>query len=107
MVRLQGPQRWISLHEHIDRTREVHDVAPAIVPWVMQTSAYTLALTDTLSVNADTTAMWGDGLGGLFRQTLNTMRPTRGWSVLLHEQVLRTVVGDRQVMGAQLCTLWQ
>lgn len=100
LLRLEGAERWVSLREHASQAREIAEFAPIMLPWGMQTPAYTCAVADAMGVASDVAGAWG---GFRVRLVDLTDRSHIGmWSVVLHEWVLRTAVGGHQVMAEQL-----
>ncbi|HEX5404639.1 MAG TPA: helix-turn-helix transcriptional regulator [Pseudonocardiaceae bacterium] len=83
LLRLDGAQRWISLREHTRQARQIVEFAPAMVPWGMQTPAYTAAVADATDMAADVAMSWGG-----YRICLVDLsdRSRSGmWTVLIHE----------------------
>lgn len=87
-----------SLHAHSRHLTRVVHVAPTVLPWIVQTDNYAAAtctsskqLTEWAAIRDVWRQRWHDG-------RLST-------TVFLHEQALRSVVGDHTVMAEQIAHL--
>jgi transcriptional regulator with XRE-family HTH domain len=98
--RVEGDQRWVCLVGQALEARKVTEFAPLVVPWMFQTGDYTRALADASGVPAEEVDEWVSHRAQLGR-LLTTLQPPR-LSVVLHEWVVRTPVGDRSVMCDQV-----
>jgi hypothetical protein len=100
LLRFDGAQRWISLREHAQQARQVAEFAPVMVPWGMQTPAYTAAVADAAGIAVDVVRAWGGYRVNLVELTERSRSGM--WTVLLHEWALRTPVGGVEVMADQV-----